>query len=192
MKVTVVIEEVLRKDYVVDVVGVEDLNIAKEMASSRVKSLYENGDIELDYSDCHSYHLSAVDCFDSSAETQITIRQTTTVDSILRRLTKEVSGTDRLLYTQEELQRFAQLHTDVWDENTSEYVIAEAFTEFFWNSDKPCRRCSVCGKLLRAGYCLDNGESYYCSDECLHTHFTDSEWKRECDTNPDSYYTVWE
>ncbi len=192
MKVTIVIEEVLSKDYVVDVEGVENPDIAKEIASSRVNTLYDRGDIELDYSDCHCHRISAVDCVDTTAETQITIKQHTTVESILRRLSSAVSGTERLLHTKEELHRFAQLHTDVWNEDTSEYVIAEAFTDFFWNSDKPCRRCSVCGKLMRTGYCLNNGDAYYCSDECLHTEFTDAQWEHECDTNADSYYSTWE
>lgn len=43
MKVTIVIEEVLSKDYVVDVEGVEDPAIAKEIASSRVNTLYDKG-----------------------------------------------------------------------------------------------------------------------------------------------------
>ena len=92
----------------------------------------------------------------------------TTIQSILYRLTEAVSGTDKELYTEDELNKFASFYLDKWDENTSENVIAESFTDFWWNTDRTCRRCSVCGKLMREGYCVDMGAAYYCSDECLH------------------------
>ena len=77
MKVTIIVEEVLRKNYVIDVEGVEDSNMAKEIASSRMNTLYENGDIELGLynSDSHSCQITSSDCIDPTAETQITIKQ---------------------------------------------------------------------------------------------------------------------
>lgn len=48
----------------------------------------------------------------------------TTITSILSRLTEAVSGTDRELYTEEELNKFATFYLDKWDENTSEDIIA--------------------------------------------------------------------
>lgn len=59
-----------------------------------------------------------------------------------------------------------------------------------WDIDH-VRVCSVCGKLMNAGYCLDAGSKYYCSDECLHTDFTHEEWKKECEENDQSYWTEW-
>lgn len=53
------------------------------------------------------------------------------------------------------------------------------------------RVCSVCGEWMRQGYCQDMGRKYYCSDECLHTDFTDEEWKRECEEDDQSYWTDW-
>lgn len=53
------------------------------------------------------------------------------------------------------------------------------------------RTCSICGKPMNEGYCLDGGLEYYCSDECLHRDFTDEEWQDECKENPDSYWTTW-
>ena len=41
------------------------------------------------------------------------------------------------------------------------------------------------------GYCLDAGFAYYCSDECLHTEFTDEKWEDEYNNNEDSYWTQW-
>ena len=101
----------------------------------------------------------------------------TTIESILTRLTNAVSGTDKELYTEEELTKFATFYLDKWDENTSEDVIAES--------------CSECGKLMREGYCVDMGAAYYCSDDCLHTEYTEEEWAEECENNDQSYYTEW-
>ena len=76
----------------------------------------------------------------------------TTIQSILSRLTEVVSGTDKELYTEDELNKFATFYLDKWDENTSEDVIAESFTDFRWDTDRTCRRCPICGKLMREGY----------------------------------------
>src|SRR5574344_1423085 len=115
----------------------------------------------------------------------------TRIESILTRLTQAVGGTDKELYTEDELTKFASFYLDKWDENTSEDIIAESFTDFWWNKNNTCRRCSVCGKLMREGYCVDMGTAYYCSDECLHTEYTDEEWTEECANNDQSYYTEW-
>lgn len=77
------------------------------------------------------------------------------------------------------------------DENTSEDVVAESFVDYWWNTDRACRRCSECGKLMREGYCADMGVAYYCSKDCLHSDFTDEEWAEECESNDQSYYTEW-
>lgn len=86
----------------------------------------------------------------------------TTITSILSRLSNAVSGTEKELYTEQELNNFAAFYLDKWDENTSEDVVAEAFMDYWWDTDHPCRRCSVCGKLMNEGYCEDMGAAYYC------------------------------
>lgn len=112
-------------------------------------------------------------------------------NSILSRLTQAVSGTDKELFSQEELDSFASFYIDKWDENTSEDVIAESFVDYWWDTDRTCRRCSECGKLMREGFCVDMGAAYYCSDDCLYKNFTPYEWLQECDDNDQSYYTEW-
>ena len=53
------------------------------------------------------------------------------------------------------------------------------------------RSCEKCGKHLTAGYVINDGEEYYCSDKCLHTKYTDSEYSgMYLDDN--AYYTTWE
>lgn len=88
----------------------------------------------------------------------------TTIQSILSRLTEVVSGTDKELYTEDELNKFATFYLDKWDENTSEDVIAESFTDFRWDTDRTCRRCSICVKLMREGY-IDNEYGYVSLNE---------------------------
>ena len=76
----------------------------------------------------------------------------TTMKSILSRLTQAVSGTDKELFSEQELNKFASFYHDKWDENTSEDVVAESFVDYWWNTDRACRRCSECGKLMREGH----------------------------------------
>lgn len=72
----------------------------------------------------------------------------TTMKSILSRLTQAVNGTDKELFSEQELNQFASFYLDKWDENTSEDVVAESFVDYWWNTDRACRRCSECGKLI--------------------------------------------
>ena len=55
------------------------------------------------------------------------------------------------------------------------------------------RTCSECGKKMVQGYCIDNGMEYYCSDECLHKHYTEEEYLEMYDDgNGDTYWTEWD
>lgn len=54
------------------------------------------------------------------------------------------------------------------------------------------RRCSECGEKMREGYVIENGLEYYCSDECLHKHYTEEEWNEMYSDDGDSYWTEWE
>lgn len=52
--------------------------------------------------------------------------------------------------------------------------------------------CTHCGKIMREGYCIENGVAYYCSDECLNAEMTMEEYKELYDNGEgDSYYTDW-
>lgn len=67
-----------------------------------------------------------------------------------RILTELAVGTNRTataLFSEEQLDEFASFYEDKWDEGVSTDVVAESFVDFFWDDEKPCRRCSVCGKL---------------------------------------------
>lgn len=55
------------------------------------------------------------------------------------------------------------------------------------------RKCSDCGKEMSQGYCIRGGEEYYCSDDCLHEHYSEEEYLKLYDNgNGDSYWTEWD
>lgn len=66
----------------------------------------------------------------------------------------------------------------------------------WWNDLKfirgDLRICNECGKIMKQGYCIDGGVEYYCSDECLHKHYTEEEWNEMYEDGGDSYWTEWE
>lgn len=54
------------------------------------------------------------------------------------------------------------------------------------------RVCSACDHIMIEGFCIGNGEDYYCSKKCLTTELS---WKEYLelynDGNGDSYWTQW-
>ena len=87
----------------------------------------------------------------------------------------------------------------IYDGNSVEYpdYLDDLFVYDFWVSkqgvallvDVPV--CSECGKPMTSGYCIADGEEYYCSDECLHKHYTEEEYN-EMYENDEAYWTTWE
>lgn len=54
------------------------------------------------------------------------------------------------------------------------------------------RVCSKCGKRFQEGYMVYGGMEYYCSDECLHSVYSQEEWEEMYDNgNSDSCWTQW-
>lgn len=59
--------------------------------------------------------------------------------------------------------------------------------------DNTKRICSECKRKMSEGYVIYNGFEYYCSDECLHKHYTEEEYLELYDNGiGESYYTEWE
>lgn len=52
------------------------------------------------------------------------------------------------------------------------------------------RRCNVCGAIMLAGFCVDDGNEYYCSGECLHKVYSEEEYLAMYDDDI-AYYTEW-
>ncbi len=42
------------------------------------------------------------------------------------------------------------------------------------------RICSKCGNFFNVGYCAYGGYKYFCSDECLHSVYSEAEWEKMC------------
>lgn len=109
------------------------------------------------------------------------------IEQVLEMLSKATKGTSKEILTEEEAANFAFRYIN--DNHTfSAEEIAKHCDEVFDN----IRRCSVCGRLMQEGYCEDGGWRYYCSEECLHTKYSDAEWEEECERNEDSYWTTWD
>lgn len=54
------------------------------------------------------------------------------------------------------------------------------------------RYCDVCGKKMTEGFCIESGETYYCSEECLLKEMTWDEYLELYDNGKgDSYWTEW-
>lgn len=69
------------------------------------------------------------------------------------------------------------------------------FNEFVGNEfEQSLRTCNECGKMhLKAGFVINGGAEYYCSEECLHKHYTEQEYLDLYDEGDgDSYWTEWE
>ena len=62
---------------------------------------------------------------------------------------------------------------------------------------KFARKCDECGFGMNDGFVVNDGEEYYCSDNCLHKHYTSEQWAEMCEEDEDavlgseSYWTDW-
>lgn len=110
------------------------------------------------------------------------------LEQIVEMLNKATKGSASELYNDEFLLRAANYYF----ERSSDPITSKEVVEDFLESVDNVRRCSVCGRLMQEGYCEDGGWRYYCSEECLHTKYSDAEWEEECERNEDSYWTTWD
>lgn len=53
------------------------------------------------------------------------------------------------------------------------------------------RICDICGKHMRAGFCIEDGSEYYCSEECLQQEYTEEEFQEMYESG-NGYYTEWD
>ena len=53
------------------------------------------------------------------------------------------------------------------------------------------RKCTHCGTAMDKGYCLYDGDEYYCSDECLYKNYTEEEYNSIYESD-NGYWTEWE
>lgn len=85
---------------------------------------------------------------------------------------RDVPGTRELVNDAEEIKR-----------------MLEELSNYLFNH---VRVCSECGKIMQEGYVIGGTLEYYCSDECLHKHYTEKEWEEMYTDDGDNYWTSWE
>ena len=56
------------------------------------------------------------------------------------------------------------------------------------HGERFARKCDECQCGTNEVYVVGDGEEYYCSDECLHKHYTKKEWKQMYE-NDEAYWT---
>lgn len=56
--------------------------------------------------------------------------------------------------------------------------------------DKEWRVCSECGSTMMEGYFVEGTNEYYCSDKCLHKHYSEEEYLKMYEED-ESFWTHW-
>lgn len=51
-------------------------------------------------------------------------------------------------------------------------------------------KCSSCNQVVSEGFCLNGGDSYFCSKKCRRTEITDKEWNNLYEDGGDSYWST--
>lgn len=51
--------------------------------------------------------------------------------------------------------------------------------------------CGECKKGMNQGFVIGDGDEYYCSEECLHKHYSPKEWNQMYNQD-EGYWTEWE
>lgn len=72
------------------------------------------------------------------------------------------------------------------------YSFASEIQEELEAYDLEVRVCSICSSLMIAGYVIDGGSEYYCSNECLNVDMTLEEFEQLYnDGSTETYWTEW-
>lgn len=58
------------------------------------------------------------------------------------------------------------------------------------NHNSEQRICNECGSVVISGYCINDGEEYYCSDEYLNAWYSEEEYDELCQEDL-AYWTEW-
>ena len=77
-------------------------------------------------------------------------------------------------------------------------AIIETFKAFILanSKNKYARKCTKCGCGMNEGFVINDGEEYYCGDDCLHKVYTPKEWEEmssdeENKNSMANYWTEW-
>lgn len=93
---------------------------------------------------------------------------------------------------QQALDKFKALGDSIYTEEMKQCEVIEEVVK----GDKYARKCNKCGQGMNEGFCIYEGEEYYCDDNCLHSVYSKSVWEGMYDAedigNSPSYWTQWE
>lgn len=53
------------------------------------------------------------------------------------------------------------------------------------------RICTTCGQKMTSGYVINDGDEYFCCDDCLHGYYSEEEYDELCQQDA-AYWTEWE
>ena len=90
-----------------------------------------------------------------------------------------------------------QLMTEMVSTEEEWDAIVKTFCSYIKeNGIKYARKCDKCGQGMNEGFCIYEGEEYYCSNECLHSVYSEQEWSEMYNAEDNggslSYWTQWE
>ena len=93
---------------------------------------------------------------------------------------------------QQAIDKFKALGDSIYTEEMKQCEVIEEVVK----GDKYARKCDKCGQGMNEGFCIYEGQEYYCSDECLHSVYSQQEWlemyNAEDNGGSSSYWTQWE
>jgi late competence protein required for DNA uptake (superfamily II DNA/RNA helicase) len=93
---------------------------------------------------------------------------------------------------QQAIDKFKALGDSIYTEEMKQCEVIEEVVK----GDKYARKCDKCGQGMNEGFCIYEGQEYYCSDECLHSVYSEQEWSEMYNAedigSSSSYWTQWE
>lgn len=95
----------------------------------------------------------------------------------------------------EQLRKLAELQgieLEARDALLTTWSVLQHITDDTFDDCNYTKTCDACGRVMLEGYCIDDGDEYYCSDNCLHKYYTTEEYLEMYDDgNGHSYWTDW-
>lgn len=65
-------------------------------------------------------------------------------------------------------------------------LMIEEFSDCF-------RVCDECKQIMFSGFVINGGDEHYCSEECLHKHYSQEEYlQMNAENDDDNYWTQWD
>lgn len=103
---------------------------------------------------------------------------------------KEIDNSNVYEFLAEECRQDVELWTE-FGEGVFSHTIDDEFWELLSEKLDCFRICEECGRPMIEGYVID-GCNTYCSDDCLHKHVSEDEYKELYNNGEgETYWTTW-